>query len=276
MINTKSKKAEVKDFINSVIKDKELLAKLGTEVKSMLTYTVKAYKNDPDTVTLKDLRELALDIQNCLVVADAKEKEVVAEEKVAPTKKTIKKSVKAEEVKEEEAPTQTEEVKKTQTKKGLKKSAPKKAEETLAENPKVTKKPAKVEEKPKVKSPIFPAKIDTELGTAFIVKDEIDSVESFSSAVNADRQFIVAMKWYADDIKAGSYDPLECGDVPKKFEKDIDVSQPVYFNENNKAFYTVSLVTEVMRAFVAEDLKLTDENGLRDSNSLEWAIYEIK
>ena len=146
-----------------------------------------------------------------------------------------------------------------------------KAEKTDAP---ATKKPAKVEKpKPAVATreivSQFPAELDSQIGKLTLVHGIADIAE-LAKAVT-EKTIVFAGFWPKRFIRKFPYSSIV--KVPKEFPNDLDLIQMLYVSDQGTVAYGVSIYTEAAFGFLPEEL--VEEDGIRTSNGMEYAIYEV-
>lgn len=239
-ITNKLTKQELADFLQEVLSSDKHVFK-DKSIVDMATYTLKKYLENTAQVLKADLLDVATEVSEYLAPKQETMKPVEAKLKPVAAEKE-------EEVdsKEEEKPA-----------KPVKKKAAKK--ETT---------PDKLE----VRSIKLPKTLDTDYGTYSLVTEGIDSPSDLEKAVTEGRDIVLAVYWSKKLLKQFDYtgDPLF--DDVKSFPQDYDVRKPVYFLENGKALYALSVYTESMGIFREQDFDQVD--GVRYSNKAEFGVYE--
>lgn len=159
----------------------------------------------------------------------------------------------------------SEEKSEEQTEEKPKKKLPAKKEkaEPKADAPKKEKKSSskKKEEPVKEEKPAFefPDKLETEEDGDFVqtkIKKLIDIEEGD----------LVAGQWTEEDLVEFEYDNTGALRIPKKFDKDIDVCVVLAVSE--EIVYALSIATNKMYHFTAEDVPTMDSNGML------WRVYK--
>ena len=123
-----------------------------------------------------------------------------------------------------------------------------------------------------VRDVTLPETLETDYGTYTLVTEGIDSPADLEKAVTEGRDIVLAVYWSKKLLKQFGYtgDPLF--DDVKSFPQDYDVRKPVYFLENGKALYALSVYTESMGIFREADFEQVE--GVRYSNKAEFGVYE--
>lgn len=165
------------------------------------------------------------------------------------------------------------------------KKAPKKKESKDDSKPKKKKKVKKKSKKKSKKKKLSAVKVQHDsytfepefevegLGTVKATHD-IETIEDFKEAFESDQSIVIGTLWTPKQLKKYNYDQVGIAtDIPEKFEQDMDILQPVHVSEN--AVFAVSLYTEVLFIFKAENFEINDD-GVRFENGMEWDVFEIE
>ena len=254
-INGKTTKKGLADFI------KKSVATVKEEgLKSRINYALKRMEKDADSVSKKDLFDLAKEIQNLLTPAP----EVVVENSSKPKLGKKKSEPKDEVASEEKTP-------KTSTKKVAKKQKPAvETEEGLTDK-----------DIPLAK--VFPKEIDHEsLGKLVACPDKYSTIEEIRKALDDGKTLYFAGYWTKRHIKEFTYGQAFNVPVPKGgFPYDLDIIQTIYVCEGINRIYALSTYTEAMYRFEEEELERVDckandgsEFTMRYSSGMEYEIYE--
>lgn len=268
-ITSKSSKQEMVDFITkSRVTEKSL--------KSRVAYTLKAFTKDVESVTKKDLYDLAKEVLSAIMPAKAQPVENSEKPKLLGKNKN----------KPEAKPETTPEAK-PETKKEEKAPAPKIKSKKADEKP----------EKPTVKTTeglttkdmpiakIFPKTLEHEaLGTLVACPNKYKNIKEFAKAIEDGKQILFVCYWTKRHIKEFSYAQRFEVPTPKAgFPDDLDLLQVIYVCENIPRVYALSVYTEAMLKFFEEDLARTEcktndgeSFSMRYSAGLEYEIYEVQ
>lgn len=275
-ITVKSTKEQMTSYLNEVFKS---VQKANKNLAERIIYTSKVFKEDQSKVTKKDLYDLC---KEAMALNLTPATPVMAEASVKPKKKVTKKAKPAD---EEKAETPTEEPEETPAENT--EETPKAPAKASGKKKAVTKKSAKKEEEPIVKSKgtltkskqevalaeMFKEKIESEtLGTLEIAHD-IKTMDDLKKSVDADELLVFAMYWTPRHIVQFGYTPyVDLKYRPTEFKDDVDLATLVYIGENNPVAIAVSSEYDVPYIFTEKDLKEYSE-GLRLSNGCEYQIY---
>lgn len=273
-INAKTNKTGLINFIResaTAVKDKNLI--------SRIKYTLKGVEKNEAEVSKSDLYALAKEIMSFIApapqpVVENSPKPKLNKKKVAePAPEEVENAKNGEEATEkdavsEEAPAPKKTVKKTVSKK----TAP--AVETTES---ITKKDLPL-------AKMFPATIDHEsLGKLVACPDKYTTVEEVRKALDEGKTIVFAGYWTKRHIKEFSYGQSFNVPVPKEgFPNDLDIIQALYVCDGIERIYALSIYTEAMYRFEAEELERTEceaNDGskftMRYSSGMEYEIYEV-
>lgn len=224
-------------------------------LQERITYTANAWKKDPDSVKITDLRPLVKEVEALL----PKE-----ESKPAPAnsaKKTLKKSAKQEEPKTEETAPKEEKkapAKKPVTKKSEKKSAVKSSDTVkgidIADN--------------------FSEVIETEIGTLEKAQD-IKTFADLRNALASEQEIYFAVYWSKRLINQFGYSNIESIKSPKSFANDLDLVSCIYIGDEDTVAVGISAYTDAPYTFQPKDLIIDEESGLRYVNGAEFELYRL-
>lgn len=144
-----------------------------------------------------------------------------------------------------------------------KKKLPAKKEKAESEDaPKKEKKSSKKKEEPvaEEKKPFeFPKKLETE-------EDGDYKLAKIKKLTDIDEGDLIAGQWTEEDLVEFEYDNTGALRTPKKFEQDIDVCMVLAVAE--EIVYALSVATNKMYHFTAEDVPTMDSNGML------WRVYK--
>lgn len=225
-------------------------------LQERITYTANAWKKDPDSVKITDLRPLVKEVEALL----PKE-----ESKPAPAnsaKKTLKKSAKQEEPKTEETAPKEEKkapAKKPVTKKSEKKSAVHKSEQSgtaidLAG--------------------MFSDTITTEIGTLTKAQD-IKTFADLRKALENEEEVYFAIYWTERLLRQFDYvGTIETVKKPKNFPNDLDLVSCIYLSDEDKLAVGISSYTDMPYIIQPKDMTIT-EDGFRYTSNMEFELYRL-
>lgn len=131
--------------------------------------------------------------------------------------------------------------------------APKKEKKSVSKKKK--EEPVK-EEKPAFE---FPKELETE-------EDGVYKQAKIKKLIDIEEGDLVAGQWTEEDLKEFEYDNTGALRIPKKFEQDIDVCVVLAVSE--EIVYALSIATNKMYHFTAEDVPTMDSNGML------WRVYK--
>lgn len=262
-------KAQQVEQIKNII---EGATEISAKIQAEWDFLYEEYSDNPKNVTKEDLDSIISKLKrDGLLKSSEAQKEESAQE---PKKiKVVEKENKEEKKGEDEEMAKLNQT--TKTKNTGKKNNKKVENQTK----KVTKpkmlKMTEVEEAFEFKP--FPKTLKTDLGTLNLVTD-INSMEDLASAIEEDREIVIANVWVPDMLKTYDYDPMGILDEEEAetleedgFPNDLDLLQVTFSTE--KVTYAVSLYTEVHTTFVPEGFE-PDENGLRNNGFVNFQLYE--
>lgn len=112
------------------------------------------------------------------------------------------------------------------------------------------------EEKPAFE---FPKELETE-------EDGVYKQAKIKKLIDIEEGDLVAGQWTEEDLKEFEYDNTGALRIPKKFEQDIDVCVVLAVSE--EIVYALSIATNKMYHFTAEDVPTMDSNGML------WRVYK--
>lgn len=225
-------------------------------LQERITYTANAWKKDPDSVKITDLRPLVKEVEALL----PKE-----ESKPAPAnsaKKTLKKSAKQEEPKTEETAPKEEKkapAKKPVAKKSEKKSAVQKSEQSgtaidLAD--------------------MFSDTITTEIGTLTKAQD-IKTFADLRKALENEEEVYFAIYWTERLLRQFDYvGTIETVKKPKNFPNDLDLVSCIYLSDEDKLAVGISSYTDMPYIIQPKDMTIT-EDGFRYTSNMEFELYRL-
>ena len=233
-ITNKMTKQELANYLEETLSSDKHIFK-DKSIVDMATYTLKKFLEDKAQVLKADLLDVAQEVAEYLMPSQQELKPVEA--KLKPIAK--------------------------------------KEEDVVEEKPVAKKKAGKKEtvvEKLEARNIKLPETLDTDYGTYTLVTEGIDSPSDLEKAITEGRDIVLAVYWSKKLIKQFGYtgDPLF--DDVKSFPQDYDVRKPVYFLENGKAFYALSVYTESMGIFREDDFEQVE--GVRYTNRAEFGVYE--
>lgn len=272
---------EVKEFLPK-------LRKIGTKESKALadsiSYASNMYKKDATKVTKKSLVDFFNEANKMLAmpVSATKEKatpkatsaakdkpkaslkkageKVVEQKKVENlTKKTVSKVEKSKSEKEEPA------------KKPTTKAKTEKTEEVKTEKPKTSKKTVPVEVEANT---FFPAtlEVETEDGKqTYKVDHTIKDMKSISKLVDKDVDLVIAFHYSKDEVK--KYYPRfnEKSKGIKSFENDLDLTYPVFIDDDFDLMYVVSMYSSCFYSILHDEVE--EDDGVRCAGGTFYQIY---
>jgi hypothetical protein len=122
----------------------------------------------------------------------------------------------------------------------------------------------------------FPKVVESNNYGKLTAVDIEDVKELYKAVVDEGRSIVFAFYWNERHLAQFVYDSFGINKKPfKKFENDLDLASVVYASDEGKVAYCVSLNSELSYMIMPEDMK-ADENGLRFSQGVEFAIYELE
>lgn len=225
-------------------------------LQERITYTANAWKKDPDSVKITDLRPLVKEVEALLPQEESKP---------APAnsaKKTLKKSAKQEEPKTEETAPKEEKkapAKKPVTKKSEKKSAVQKSEQSgtaidLAG--------------------MFSDTITTEIGTLTKAQD-IKTFADLRKALENEEEVYFAIYWTERLLRQFDYvGTIETVKKPKNFPNDLDLVSCIYLSDEDKLAVGISSYTDMPYIIQPKDMTIT-EDGFRYTSNMEFELYRL-
>lgn len=225
-------------------------------LQERITYTANAWKKDPDSVKITDLRPLVKEVEALLPQEESKP---------APAnsaKKTIKKSAKQEEPKTEETAPKEEKkspAKKPVAKKSEKKSAVQKSEQSgtaidLAG--------------------MFSDTITTEIGTLTKAQD-IKTFADLRKALENEEEVYFAIYWTERLLRQFDYvGTIETVKKPKNFPNDLDLVSCIYLSDEDKLAVGISSYTDMPYIIQPKDMTIT-EDGFRYTSNMEFELYRL-
>lgn len=250
----KMNKAEMAKFVKSNAK------KVSDNLREMITYTLKMYKDNPKLVTAQDFRDLIKDINAEL--AEATPQASAASLKKEKTEKPVKKKAKKEEPKEEAKET-TEEEKPKKKAKGKKKKTKKlesgveKSEETTTID----------------LAGVFKEEIETPLGV--IKKD--DSIKNIKDVAKVlekgEKEVMCAIYWTERHLEQFAYSTVEAIAQPESFPNDLDLISIIFVAPDNSLMVGVSAYTFV--PCVIENKSMKQKKGIRYNYGAEFNVYTL-
>ena len=131
--------------------------------------------------------------------------------------------------------------------------APKKEKKSVSKKKK--EEPVK-EEKPAFE---FPKELETE-------EDGVYKQAKIKKLIDIEEGDLIAGQWTEEDLVEFEYDNTGALRIPKKFEQDIDVCVVLAVSE--EIVYALSIATNKMYHFTAEDVPTMDSNGML------WRVYK--
>lgn len=224
-------------------------------LQERITYTANAWKKDPDSVKITDLRPLVKEVEALLPQEESKP---------APAnsaKKTLKKSAKQEEPKTEETAPKEKKApaKKPVTKKSEKKSAVQKSEQSgtaidLAG--------------------MFSDTITTEIGTLTKAQD-IKTFADLRKALENEEEVYFAIYWTERLLRQFDYvGTIETVKKPKNFPNDLDLVSCIYLSDEDKLAVGISSYTDMPYIIQPKDMTIT-EDGFRYTSNMEFELYRL-
>lgn len=225
-------------------------------LQERITYTANAWKKDPDSVKITDLRPLVKEVEALLPQEESKP---------APAnsaKKTLKKSAKQEEPKTEETAPKEEKkapAKKPVAKKSEKKSAVQKSEQSgtaidLAG--------------------MFSDTITTEIGTLTKAQD-IKTFADLRKALENEEEVYFAIYWTERLLRQFDYvGTIETVKKPKNFPNDLDLVSCIYLSDEDKLAVGISSYTDMPYIIQPKDMTIT-EDGFRYTSNMEFELYRL-
>lgn len=248
-------KTEMAKFVKSNAK------KVSKNLKEMIDYTLKMYKDDPKLVTAQDFRGLISDINAELAepTPQASASSVKKSEKTTKKsgKKTAKKTEKVEEAEEakEEKPKEKP-VKKSKAKKKLESGVTKSDESTTIDM-----------------AEVFKDEIETPLGV--ITKD--DSIKSIKDVAKVlekgEKEVMCAIYWTERHLEQFAYSSVEAISQPESFPNDLDLISIIFVAPDNSLMVGVSAYTFV--PCVIENKSMKQKKGLRYNYGAEFNVYTL-
>lgn len=227
--------------------------KVSKQLKEMIDYTLKAYKEDEKSVTAQDFRSLVSDIKAEL--SDPTPQASAASVKKEKSEKTKKKSSKKEKIE----------------KKAEKEEKPKKKAKKKKSESGVT--PLNTKGEAFDIAEVFKDEFETPLGV--ITKDDsIKSIKDIAKILEGgEKEVLCAVYWTERHLKQFPY----AGGVvpqPKSFENDLDLVSIIFVAPDNSLMIGVSSYTFAPVTFIKDDMKQTD--GIRYSAGAEFNVYTLE
>lgn len=284
-VKTPSKK-ELFDFL----KTNAVKAEGNQNLSERIAYAVKSFETDQKKVTKEDLSELAKELSSFLIDSVMKKSEESTPETEAPVKgkksekkpkenalKPKKKVEKKPEPEEEEDEEEEKPVKKTSKKGTVKTPAKKNEVETL---PPVSNKGVDVPS-----ATMFPKELEIEgLGKLISCAGQYETYESIKAAIDEEKSLYFACYWSKTQVKKFQYaeskmvKPETC---KNGFPNDLDILNAVLTCETMERLFAMSLYTEALFQFEAEDFKAVEDTDprsgkkfkVRVSAGMEFEIY---
>lgn len=225
-------------------------------LQERITYTANAWKKDPDSVKITDLRPLVKEVEALLPQEESKP---------APAnsaKKTLKKSAKQEEPKTEE--TAPKEEKKSPAKKPVAKKSEKKS-------------PAQKSEQSGTAidlAGMFSDTITTEIGTLTKAQD-IKTFADLRKALENEEEVYFAIYWTERLLRQFDYvGTIETVKKPKNFPNDLDLVSCIYLSDEDKLAVGISSYTDMPYIIQPKDMTIT-EDGFRYTSNMEFELYRL-
>ena len=252
---------QLKGFIGANVAE---VKKQDKNLYDQISYTDKAMKKDPKSVTKADLVQLAKDIMT--VLGDSV-KEVATPVTLTPV-----------------AENSTKPVAKLSAKGGAKKSAEKAEDKKEPEKkeavPTGEKKPTtgKKDEKKSIKKPVPEVATASSFPETLTIGDEsyelahdITDMEKLHEASDNDEEIIFAFYWSKSQIKQFNYGSGLLPAPKDGFKDNLDLSTLLYVSDEKKVCFSLSMYTENLYQVMPDAFE--EIEGVRYSMGIEYQIY---
>lgn len=273
LFNSLSKK-ELFDFL----KTNAVKAEGNQNLSERIAYAVKSFETDQKRVTKEDLSELARELSSFLVDSSMKKPEEPTPETESPKEKKPKENALKPKKKTEPKDGKENPTKKT-SKKGTAKT-PAKEKNEVETLPPASNKGIDVPS-----ATMFPKELEIEgLGKLVSCAGQYETYESIKTAIDEEKSLYFACYWSKTQVKKFQYaeskmvKPETC---KNGFPNDLDILNAVLTCETMERLFAMSLYTEALFQFEAEDFKAVEDTDprsgkkfkVRVSAGMEFEIY---
>ena len=226
--------------------------KVSKNLKEMIDYTLKAYKEDAKSVTVQDFRNLISDIKADL--AEPTPQASATSKKTTTTKKATKKAETSTKSTKEEKPKKTKKAtKKKKTISGVEPINTKGEAFDIAE--------------------VFKDEVETPLGT--IVKDDsVKKIQDVAKLLDEGTEVFCAVYWTERHLEQFDYAVIPGIEQPKSFDNDLDLVSIIFVAPDNSLMIGVSSYTFVPYVFAKNSMK--QHKGIRYNNGAEFNVYTMQ